>query len=181
MARVPFVSREDLAPEDRHIWDDFAAPRAGRVENNPRMMLNSPQAAARIFALNTYLRFNAGIPTKELAIATLTAGAEAGSEYVVAWHRPSALDKGVSEATVQAICSQTSLDGIPEDEALIARYARAVARTEMTDGIFDAALEAYGVRMLMDISVVVGQYTLMHLIGSAFGVSRDPDWEPLLV
>ena len=67
MARVPLVSREDLAPEDRHIWDDFAARRSGRVENNPRVMLNSPQAAARIFALNTYLRFDAGIPSKPLA------------------------------------------------------------------------------------------------------------------
>jgi len=181
MARVPFVSREDLAPEDQHVWDDFAAPRKGRVENNPRMMLNSPQAAKRIFALNTYLRFNAGIPTKELAIATLTAGAEAGSDYVVAWHRPSALDKGVSEATVAAICNRAPLEGLPDDEALIARYARAVARTEMTDEIFAAALDAYGTRMLMDITVVVGQYTLMHLIGSAFGVSRDADWEPLLV
>jgi len=181
MARVPLVSRDDLAPEDRHIWDDFAVPRKGRVENNPRSMLNSPQAAARIFALNTYLRFNAGIPPKALVIATLTAGAEAGSEYVVAWHRPAAIAKGVSEAGVRAICLKSELDGVPPDEALVIRYARAVARCDMTDEIFQAALDELGVRMLMDLTIVVGQYTMMHLVGTAFGVSRDADWEPLLV
>ena len=181
MPRLPYVSREELDPEGQRAWDAFAEPRRGRVENNPRLMLNSPRAAAHVFAFNTYLRFEAGIPPKAIAIATVVTGAVHGSDYVLAWHVPAAAAKGVSQAALEAIESGGSLDAVPADEAVVIRYAREVLAAEVSDEAFAAARALLGPRVLLDLTFVIGQYTLMHLIGSAFEVSRDAEWEPLLV
>lgn len=181
MPRAPYVDRDELDEEGKRAWDEFAAPRKGRVENNPRLMLNSPRAAARIFALNTYLRFEAGIPPKALALATIVAGAVNRSEYVLAWHLPGALNKGVSQAAVDAVTTGGPLDDVPEDEAIVIRYAREVLAANVSDETFQAAQDALGTRVLLDLTFVIGQYTLMHLVGSAFGVTRDDGWEPILV
>jgi 4-carboxymuconolactone decarboxylase len=181
MPRLPYVSREELDDAGKRAWDAFAEPRRGRVENNPRLMLNSPRAAAHVFAFNTYLRFEAGIPEKAIAIATVVAGAVNRSDYVLAWHIPAAAKKGVSPASIDAITSGGPLDAVPADEAVVIRYAREVLGGDVSDEAWDAAHALLGPRVLLDLTFVIGQYTLMHLVGSAFRVSRDEDWEPLLV
>jgi 4-carboxymuconolactone decarboxylase len=180
MARVPYVSREDLPPEAQKAWDDFAKPRKGRVENNPRVIANSPEAAANIWRLATYLRFNSGIPPKTFALATITTAAEHNSDYVLAWHIPSAIEKGVSQAAIDAVRGKKPLDGVPPDETLVIQYAREVVRCQVSDETFQAAISKYGVKMLMDITLAIGQYTLLHYVASAFGVERDAGWKPLL-
>ena len=49
MPRLPFMAREDLAPEQRHVYDDIAASR-GNVDPNFAVLLNSPTAAATTMA-----------------------------------------------------------------------------------------------------------------------------------
>ncbi len=181
MPRVPYVTRDELDEHGKQVWDAFAAPRQGRVENGPRMFLNSPKAAERVFSMNTYLRFESGIPPNALALATVVAGAESHSDYVLAWHVPGALDKGVSQAAVDAATKGGTLEGLPEDEATVIRYGREVARSSVSDETFQAAQALFGTRVLLDLTFVIAQYTLMHLVGSAFGVTRDEGWEPVLV
>lgn len=180
MARVPYVSREDLPPEAQQAWDEFAKPRKGRVENNPRAIANSPDAAINIWRLATYLRFHAGIPPQVFALATIASAAEHNSEYVLAWHIPSAVEKGVSEAAIDAVRHKKALDGVPPDEALVIDYARQVVRCQVSDETFEAARARFGVKMLMDLTLAIGQYTLLHYVASAFGVERDPGWKPVL-
>ena len=181
MARAPYLSREDLDDEGKRTWDDFADPRKGRVENGPRLMLNSPKAAARVFSMNTYLRFEAGLPPKALALATVVTGAVNGSQYILAWHVPGAEGKGVSKAAIQAAVTGGGLDGVPGDEALVIRYCREVLAAKVSDETFSVAQQEFGTRALLDLTFVVGQYTLMHLVGSAFELTRDEGWEPVLV
>lgn len=181
MPRIPYVSRDDLDADGKRVWDEFAAPREGRVENGPRLMLNSPKAAERVFAMNTYLRFEALLPPKALALATVVTGAVNHSEYILAWHVPGAEHKGVSKAAIEAALGGGSLEGLPEEEALVIRYCREVLAASVSAETFAAAEEAFGARTLLDLTFVIGQYTLMHLVGSAFELTRDEDWRPLLV
>jgi 4-carboxymuconolactone decarboxylase len=180
MARVPYVSREELPPAAQNAWDEFAKPRKGRVENNPRVILHSPEAAANIFRLATYLRFQSEIPPKAFSLATITTAAEHNSEYVLAWHLPSAAEKGVSQAAIDAVRDKKPLDGVPPDEALVVRYTRGVVQGKVDEETFQAALSAFGTKTLMDLTLAIGQYTLLHYVGSAFGVERDAGWKPLL-
>jgi 4-carboxymuconolactone decarboxylase len=180
IARVPYVSREYLPPEAQKAWDDFAAPRKGRVENNPRVIANSPDAAVNIWRLATYLRFESDIPPKAFSLATITTAAEHDSDYVLAWHIPSAVEKGVSQAAIDAVRQKKLLDGVPDDEALVIRYAREVVRCQVSDETFQAAVSRFGVKTLLDLTLAIGQYTLLHYVASAFEVERDAGWKPLL-
>ena len=99
-------------------------------------MLNSPGAAERIFSFNTYLRFESGIPPKSLALATVVAGAENSSDFLLAWHVPGALNKGVSQAAIDAATSGGPLDGLADDEAIVTRCRREVVGSSVSDETF---------------------------------------------
>ena len=61
MARVPYLDREDLAPEGRHVYDEIAGSR-GSVALNFKALLNSPEATSRLAALGAYVRFETPLP-----------------------------------------------------------------------------------------------------------------------
>ena len=65
MARVPYVSREDLPAEKQSIYDNLEATRGGidgkGIPNSFRLLLNSPDAAEAVGALGEHIqaRFHA--------------------------------------------------------------------------------------------------------------------------
>ena len=61
MARVPEVSREDLPPEHRHIYDEIERSR-GYVGGPFKVLLNSPEPAGRAAHLGAYVRFESTLP-----------------------------------------------------------------------------------------------------------------------
>ena len=58
MARVPYVQREQLKPEEQKHFDAIAGSR-GRVGPNFQTLLNSPEAAADLLALVSMCAFMA--------------------------------------------------------------------------------------------------------------------------
>ena len=68
MARVPYVQREQLKPEEQKHFDAIAGSR-GRVGPNFQTLLNSPEAGGRFAGFGEYVRFHGDVPErlKELA------------------------------------------------------------------------------------------------------------------
>ena len=72
MARLPQITtREDVAPDHRHIVDEIAESR-GRISGPFAMLLHSPEIAGRAAHLGAYIRFNSILDpaVRELAIIT---------------------------------------------------------------------------------------------------------------
>ena len=61
MARVPYVQREQLTPEQQQHFDAIAGSR-GRVGTSFQALLNSPEAGGRFAAFGEYVRFHGDVP-----------------------------------------------------------------------------------------------------------------------
>ena len=66
MARVPYVQREQLKPEEQKHFDAIAGSR-GRVGPNFQALLNSPEAGGRFAAFGEYVRFHGDVPERRRA------------------------------------------------------------------------------------------------------------------
>ena len=63
MARVPYVQREQLKPEEQKHFDAMAGSR-GRVGPNFQTLLNSPEAGGRSAGFGEYVRFHGDVPER---------------------------------------------------------------------------------------------------------------------
>ena len=102
MARLPYISRDDLPQDKQPIYDRIAKTRAS-VESKhelPRSfqaLLNSPDAADVVAAVGEYLRFNSPLDPVIRETAILAVAHELNSEYEWAQRSGSGnLNRGIS-------------------------------------------------------------------------------------
>lgn len=165
MARVPYVKREDMAPEDQRHFDGIAGSR-GRVGNNFAALLNSPAATGHLAAFGEYLRFHADIaePLKELVI--LCAAREANNPYVWTAHERLAREKGVSDTVINAVRDRSAPAGVRGDEARVVRYAKELLTThQVSDETFGAVHRLLGNQGTVELTLLTLYYsTLAHAL-----------------
>jgi len=80
MARVPYLDREDLPPEDRDIYDGLVAKR-GFVANLFRVLANAPGLLRRLLAYSDYVRHDLGLDPHLRELAILTVGRVCRVDY----------------------------------------------------------------------------------------------------
>ena len=61
MARLPAVTRDQLAPEDHQYFDSIVGTR-GSIRGPYGVLLHSPKLAARVADTGAFVRFDFGIP-----------------------------------------------------------------------------------------------------------------------
>ena len=102
MARVPYVQREQLKPEEQTHYDAIAGSR-GRVGPNFQTLLNSPEAGGRFAGFGEYVRFHGDVPERLKELAIITAAREANNDYVWTAHERLARQQGVTDPIINAI------------------------------------------------------------------------------
>lgn len=180
MARVPYVSREDLAPDIRHIYDQIAQER-GQVADHFKALLNSPVVAARIAAVGEYIRFQSRLDPVVRELATLTVARELNSQYVWTHHEPLARSAGVQESVIQAIKERRAPKGLLPREAVFVQYTQELLRNRRVgDATFQGVAHLLGTTGTTDLTVTIGYYAMLAYFQAAFEVELEPGLTPLL-
>ena len=166
MARVPYLDRNDLAEDDRHIYDRIAETR-GSVEpdtpmpNSFRALLNSPGAADAVGQLGEYLRFHTSLDPVCREIAIISVAREASSPYEWAHHAPVARRSGVPEAVINAIrtCAKAAKE--------------LVGDATMSAETFATAERLLGTQGVVDLVTLVGYYAMLSAALAALQVDVE--------
>src|SRR5437867_772215 len=121
MARVPYVQREQLKPEEQKHYDAIAGSR-GRVGPNFQTLLNSPEAGGRFAGFGEYVRFHGDVPERLKELAIITAAREANNDYVWTAHERLARQQGVTDPIINAMHQMLGNKGITDLILLILYY-----------------------------------------------------------
>ena len=174
MARVKYISREELSPDRQDIYDRIAETR-GRVPQVFQALLNSPDAAAVVAGVGEYLRYRAPLDPVVREIAILSAVRELKCEYEWAHHVPVAREVGVRDEVIDSIRSGRAPMGIPAKEGVFAQAARELVREgTLGDRTFQAILHLIGPALTVDLIVLVGYYSMLARVIKALGVELEP-------
>jgi 4-carboxymuconolactone decarboxylase len=181
--RLPLPKREELDDVGKKVYDDASTPGKSLVglQGPSGIRLYSPKTSQWLTSLNRHLRFEAGIAPRTREIAILITAREMDSQFEWAAHEPEALKVGVPRQTIDAIKYRRDLDGLDERDAAVIALGRQIWRDHRVDSAtFAKAKALFGPHQLVDIVLLMGNYSGTAALLTAFDMQLPAGKKPLL-
>jgi alkylhydroperoxidase family enzyme len=175
MARLPYLTRADLAPEHKDLLDrDIALY---------RLLAHSPGAARAMHGLGRFIRHESGLDARLREMAILQVGWLARSEYEYSHHVKIGRDFGVGDDDLRAIRDETA--GRPTGLAALDRAVLRAAREITTDGAvapatFAELKAAFSPEHLLDLIVTLSFYNGVVRLLASLEIDVEDDYRPYL-
>ena len=183
MARIPAATRENVPSDQVEEFDQMVQSLGGVPAYGPgSVLIHVPKAHQAATALNNYLRNESSLPAAALELAMLLAARENDCQHIWNAHAGAARAAGVQDAVVDAIRDRKELPPLADLERAVINYAREFFRhRKVGRGAFQDALEQLGKQGVIELTLVIGNYSFLAFVINAF----DPDLpsdrsEPLL-
>jgi hypothetical protein len=175
--------RSQIRPEDLESYD-YVIERLGSLTEEYRTfgpgayhgaLLNAPQAAAALNRLGAVARtgsLRGSYSDAERELADVVLSVDLDYNGVLPLHLPDMFAVGVRPDAIDAIRSGREAELEP-DELELVRYVRAVANGDVTDELFDAMVNRWGLSGAVDYTAFVCFLLCTMRMWSAMGV-RSP-------
>ena len=183
MARLPIAARESVPEAQRAIFDEMVQGLGSVPRYGPgSVMIHVPKAHQLATSLNHYLRHESSLPKKVQELAMLVTARELDCQHIWNAHAASARQAGVPNEVVDALRDRKALPDLAPDEAAVVHYGREFFRTHrVSRGAFQSALEQFGRQGVVELGLIMGNYSLLALLINSFDTDLPPDrTEPLL-
>jgi AhpD family alkylhydroperoxidase len=167
MARVRMLELDEAPLTARHVYreDGTASPLTRSLANTPDLLETLMPFLGQVFAESSV-----DLATKELVVVRVSQ--LNGCRYCLAVHRPLALEAGVPEAQLAAVCNETPLDELPDRErALVEWVDRYVLDPAGMDDLLVAqVLDHVRDDQLIELAVLAGATGLLNHYCTAFAI-----------
>ena len=163
MARIPLVTRDQVADKDKPAYDAFMASRQGRPNVGPyTLLLHMPEMAQKLEALRLCLRDEASLPQKLQEIVMISVAREMNCAFIWYAHAAAARKAGVRDAVVDDIRERRPLSNLDADEQAVVDFTRELLRDrKVSRGTFDAATARFGPRGTMTLTNLIACYAVL--------------------
>ena len=163
MARIPLVTREQIAEKERPAYDAFMQSRAGRPNVGPySLLLHMPEMAQRLEALRTYLRDEASLSQKLQEIVMISVAREMGCAFIWYAHAAAARHTGVRDDIVDNIRERRPLANLDPAEQTVVDFTRELLQSrKVSRPTFDAATARFGPRGVMTLTNLIACYAVL--------------------
>jgi 4-carboxymuconolactone decarboxylase len=183
VARLPIATRDSVPESQRVAFDEMVKGLGSVPRYGPgSVLIHVPQAHQWATLLNHYLREESSLPKKIQELAMLVTARELDCQHIWNAHAASARKAGVRNDIVDALRDRKELPTLAPDEAAVVHYGREFFRTRrVSRGAFQSALEQFGRQGVVELALVMGNYSLLALVINSFDTDLPPDrTEPLL-
>lgn len=182
MSRIAPPDPETLTPRQKEVYDAIASGPRGRVRGPLAVWLHRPDLADAAQRLGRYCRYDTSLPPRLSELAILATARVWNSEFEWAAHKPIALEAGISPRIVEAIRT----GGVPafekDDEAVVYDFAVTLhSERKVSDALYARAVEVLGEETVVDLTGLLGYYTLISMTINVFEVPLPEGVEPELV
>ena len=161
MAKVPYISRDDINSSEQNIYDKISSSR-GSVHNVFSALLNNQPATEAVTNLGEYIRYKSTLNPAIREIAILVTAKQLNNSYEWSQHEPVAKSVGVSDDIIQYILEKDDPNKIDTKESIFIEAAKElVTSSQLKQKTFDALMESLGMKSTMDFIVTVGYYTML--------------------
>jgi alkylhydroperoxidase family enzyme len=175
MARVPYLSKADLAEADQELLN--------RPISLNKALVNSPKAARAFSGLGGFIRYGSKLDARLRELAILQVGWLARSPYEWSHHVKIGHDFGVSDDDIQALIDDTAgkkvaLDALTLD---VLKAAREIADGgAMTAGTFASLQTVLGNEQVVDLTITISFYCAVVRVLATLQIDVEPDYMPYL-
>lgn len=163
MARIPLVTRDQVADHDKPAYDAFMASRANRPNVGPyTLLLHMPEMAQKLEALRLCLRDEASVSPKLQELVMISVAREMSCAFIWYAHAAAARKAGVRDDVVDAIRERRPLANLDPDEQAAVDFTRELLQNRKVSGkTFDAATARFGQRGTMTLTNLIACYAVL--------------------
>jgi alkylhydroperoxidase family enzyme len=175
MARVPYLSKSDLAEADQDLLN--------RPISLFKALVNSPKAARAFSGLGGFIRYGSKLDARLRELAILQVGWLARSPYEWSHHVKIGHDFGVSDADIQALIDDTAGRATPLDalSLTVLKGAREIADAgAMMSATFATLQSILGNEQVIDLTVTIAFYCAVVRVLATLEIDVEPDYLPYL-
>ena len=181
-SRLPLLKKDSFDAEGKRAFEvingpEVQVPRLGPPANS----LYSPAAAEPYDVLNQRLRKTVVGPAF-FEICTLVPAREYNQQYEWTGHEVGAQRAGVDQKVIDVIKYDRPVTGLPEKEATVIEFGRALLRGNhhVSPAMFQKMVALFGRQGTMEITMILGDYTMTAMLLNAVDQHLSPGRDPLL-
>ena len=163
MARIPLVTRDQVADKEKPAYDAFMLSRQNRPNIGPySLLLHMPELAQRLEALRVYLREESSLSPKIQELVMISVAGEMGCAFIWYAHAAAARQAGVRGDVVDAIREKRAPADLDPDEQAAVDFTRELLQNRKVGRpTFDAATTRFGQRGTMTLTNLIACYAVL--------------------
>jgi hypothetical protein len=181
LSRLPWLTRADLDANGLRVFEEMNGKDATTPRTAPgAAVLYSPTVGEPFELLNQAAR-KISVGPRYFEISALIAAREFDQQYEWSGHEPAAQRAGVEQAVIDAIKFKRAPDGLPEKDATLIRFGRALFEQHKVDSaLYAKVVELFGKQGMVEVAITMGDYAMAGVVLTAVDQHLPADRKPLL-
>lgn len=181
MKRLHLPTVDELTSDQRKVYDEVVSGPRGRLVGPLRAVIHSPELATRWSRLGEFLRFATLLPPRLNELAIIVVGRHWNSQLEFYIHAEAAKIAGLDAACIEAIRLGEAPVFVEADEREVYEYARLLLQTgTVPDDVHAAIVERWGPRGAVELTGVIGYYTMVSMTLNAHAIPLPDEATPPL-
>lgn len=161
MPRLPFPADTDAFPEETRAAVRYILETRKSMPPPSSYLTYAGKAGCLLSDLVDHLRHRTSLTAAESELAICTAVRAANADYIWDAHVKLGLAAGTRQEAIDAVDTYAALDHLTADEALIIRFGRELLEAPaVSDETFEAVRSRYGENGLLELTALMGVYTM---------------------
>lgn len=174
MARIELIDSKDGLESGQARLFDWIVGSRGELVRPFQVLLHAPEQAEHIARLGHVVRFESGLDGADRELAILATGRAQGCDYVWDTHVDLARREGTSPAAIAHLDGEAG-DLAPREAAILDMVDELCSASSLSASTFARVESQLGTEGVVELSILVGYYTLLGYAMASFDVCRTPE------
>lgn len=176
MSRIPFPSPETMSDAQRRVYESIVSGPRGRLVGPLRAALHNPELAERWQAFGALLRYGTSLPPRVSELAIVVTARRWNSQIEWHIHAQAAADAGIAPDVLEAIRARRAPAFAHPADEIVYEYARQLQETgQVAPDVYTRAVEYWDVAGVVELTAVIGYYTLVSMTLNAHEIPMPDD------
>jgi 4-carboxymuconolactone decarboxylase len=150
--------------DQRRVHDKIVSGRRGKIQGPLRAALHNAELADRWQALGELLRYNTTLTPRQSELAILITARACRSPFEWYAHRLEAEKIGIEPLVIEAILAEDVPVSLTTEDSVIVQVTLELNRfNSIADATYAEALARLGERKLVELTALVGYYTMVAM------------------
>lgn len=174
MPRVPLLAERDGLSDAQLAVFDWIVESRGTMIRPYEVMLHVPEMARPAAELGHEIRYQGALGDHDRELAILAVAAAHACAYEWDIHVGLARTSGVAEATIEALREGSRSVGSP-DNVIVGFVREMCATARASDGTYAVASDLLGTAGVVELTTLVGYYTMLAFVINVAEPDPRPD------